>query len=179
MTKQEYRKIALKRLKSIPKRQRYLIDKKLNKALYELIKSRQIKSAMLYVPLGIEVNITPLINKLRREGVLVLVPFMEGESFRLVKYRLPLERKIYGIREPNISNQFRKKKIDIAIVPIVATDSSYKRVGFGKGMYDRFFAKDTDTVQEIIFTQRVLCQCTEDITDSYDIRADQIVACKI
>ena len=31
--------------------------------------------------------------------------------------------------------------IDIAIVPAVGVDGNLQRIGFGKGMYDRFFEK--------------------------------------
>ena len=35
---------------------------------------------------------------------------MEGESFRLVKYRLPLIKKKFGIMEPKDSKQYKNKK---------------------------------------------------------------------
>ncbi len=130
---------------------------------------------MLYIPLRMEVDVMPLIRKLRREGILVLVPFMEGESFRLVKYRLPLQTKKYGVKEPKFSKQYRRKMIEFAIVPIVGTDRTLRRVGFGKGMYDRFFARYKQDIKEIVFTQRVLCQSKALITDDYDVGADRVI----
>ena len=55
------------------------------------------QNILLYLPMGIEVNLYPLIATLRKEKKNIYVPFMEGESFRLVKYRLPLKIKKYGI----------------------------------------------------------------------------------
>lgn len=102
------------------------------------------------------------------------MPFMEGSSFRLVKYRLPLRKKRFGIKEPLDSRQYRIKQIDIAIVPIVGVDVTHRRVGFGKGFYDRFFEKNRKNIKQIIFVARELCYAKEVVTDHYDIEADMI-----
>ena len=175
MTKQHFRKKSLQRLKRLSWQRRYLADKQINSMLYHMIKSRGAKRVMLYIPLRMEVDVMPLIRKLRREGILVLVPFMEGESFRLVKYRLPLQTKKYGVKEPKFSKQYRRKTIEFAIVPIVGTDRTLRRVGFGKGMYDRFFARYRQDIKEIVFIQRVLCQSKVTITDDYDVGADGVI----
>ncbi len=175
MTKNEFRKKSLSKLRSLSWQKRFLIDKHINRRLYKMIKSVKADTVMLYVPMEIEVNVMPLIRRLRRDGITVMVPFMEGESFRLVKYRLPLKIKKYGVKEPNISKQFRKRKIDISIVPIVGTDTSFRRVGFGKGMYDRFFMSHRQWIDKTVFVQRVLCFSREIVTDEYDVGADSIV----
>ena len=100
---------------------------------------------------------------------------MEGESFRLVKYRLPLERKKFGIKEPKDSKQYRVKTLDMAIVPIVGLDITQRRVGFGKGMYDRFFEQENRYIKQTVFIARELCYSKEIITDKYDIQADIII----
>ncbi len=178
MKKQTFRKISLIRLRSLSWQQRYLGDKRVNRTLYGRIRAAAARSVMLYVPLELEVNTLPLIRRLRREGIAVWVPFMEGESFRLVKYRLPLERKKYGVKEPKFSKQYRKRMIELAIVPVVGTDRSLRRIGFGKGMYDRFFAKHKKEIGQIIFTQRVLCWSTELVTDDYDVGADEVITAR-
>ena len=175
MTKAQYRKISLEKLRRLSWQKRYIIDKKINRLLYHLIKKQGAKSVMLYVPLAIEADIRPLITRLRREGILVLVPFMEGESFRLVKYRLPLKSKKYGVKEPKISKQFRKKRINISVVPIVGTDISLRRIGFGKGMYDRFFMREKKWINKTVFVQRVFCFSKEIVTDDHDVGADRVI----
>lgn len=145
------------------------------KKLLQLTAQSDIEAVMLYLPLSGEVNIYPVIRKLRRERKKVYVPFMEGESFRLVQYRLPLETKKFGIKEPKYSNQYRKKKIDIAVVPIVGVDITGRRVGFGKGMYDRFFEKEGKTINKTVFVARQLCYSVTKITDDYDVHAELII----
>jgi 5-formyltetrahydrofolate cyclo-ligase len=176
MDKSKFRQFALGRLRSISRTKALLYDHMIRAGLQRYIEKKKPASVMIYVPLDTEVNTVPLINTLRRRGVRVYVPFMEGESFRLVQYRLPLKRKKYGVQEPNFSNKYRNRMIDIAIVPIVGTDRSWKRIGFGKGMYDRFFANHGCEVERIVFVQRVLLQSREVITDSWDVMADELCA---
>ena len=177
-SKRRFRRRALEKLKCRMGVRGYIQDKRVLDTLRKIVEHRRPGSVMLYLPMPMEVNVLPLIRWLRRRGVAVYVPFMEGESFRLVKYRLPLRKKRFGIHEPKFSKQYRRKKIDIAIVPIVGTDPSGRRVGFGKGMYDRFFAREMKNIKEIIFVQRHLCWSPEIVTDSYDVSGDMIVTGK-
>ena len=175
MKKSLFRKQCLDRLKYIRRGLHRQKDYQVNKNLYRLIERENAHTILLYIPLEIEVNIKPLIRRLRREGRLVLVPFMEGESFSLVKYRLPLEKKQFGIKEPKYSKQYRRRSIDLAIVPIVGTDPTYRRVGFGKGMYDRFFERERNNIKKTVFVSRRLCLSRRVVTSHYDISADMII----
>ena len=173
--KKEFRTHCLERLKEVSGSVTYSKDKRVLKKLYTLIVRQNAQSIMLYLPLATEVDLYPLIRRLRQEKRKLYVPFMEGKSFRLVKYRYPLEVKRFGIKEPKISKQYRKRNIDIAIVPIVGMDITRRRVGFGKGMYDRFFEKEIKNINKIVFVARELCYSKEKITNHYDIKADLVV----
>jgi len=173
--KKQFRMQSLKRLDKASGSGSYQKDKKVSLRLYRMIEKSNAQSVMLYLPLKTEVNISQLILRLRKEKRMLYVPFMEGTSFRLVKYRLPLNKKKFGIKEPNDSKQYRIKDIDIAIVPIVGVDVTFRRVGFGKGMYDRFFEKQNKYIKQTIFVARDLCYSKEVITDHYDVSADMIV----
>lgn len=153
----------------------YAKDKKVLTLLYAHIVQNQAKNVMLYLPLQTEVNLYPLIQRLRKEKITLYVPFMEGPSFRLVKYRLPLMKKQFGIKEPYDSKQYRVKQLDMAIVPIVGVDVTHRRVGFGKGMYDRFFEKHNKYIKQTVFVARELCYSKEVVTDHYDVKADMII----
>lgn len=175
MNKKFFRKQSLARLKQAQKRLHYQKDHFVMQKLYVLVCRENIRTILLYIPLGIEVDINPLIRLFRRGKRLLYVPFMEGESFSLVKYRLPLEKKQFGIREPKYSRQYRKRKIDLAIVPIIGTDPTLRRVGFGKGMYDRFFEREQKNIKKTVFVSRRLCLSSQVVTDHYDISADMII----
>ena len=173
--KKQFRCESLSRLERDSGFGSYQKDKKIVEVLYRTIMMSNAKSVMLYIPLKMEVNIYPLIERLRKEKKMLYVPFMEGTSFRLVKYRLPLKKKQFGIKEPNDSKQYRIKNIDIAIVPIVGVDVTHRRVGFGKGMYDRFYEKQNKYIKKTVFVARELCYSKEIITDDYDVKADMII----
>ena len=174
--KKVFREKSLNRLKRI--KRKYKIDRYVMSELYAYIKRNKAQSILLYLPLKMEVDIYPLITHLRKEKKQIYVPFMEGDSFRVVKYRLPLRKKQFGIKEPLHSRQYRKRNIDIAIVPILGVDSTLRRVGFGKGMYDRFFEKQNKYINKTVFVARELCYSKKIITNYYDIKANLIIAAK-
>jgi 5-formyltetrahydrofolate cyclo-ligase len=49
-----------------------------------------------------------------------------------------------------------------------------KRIGFGKGMYDRFFDR-LGYKPIMVFTQLILCKSEKILSDNYDIQADYII----
>ena len=173
--KNSFRKKCIDRLKRAQNIRKVKKDRSVLNQLYQLIYKAKAQNILLYLPMGMEVNLYPLIIQLRKEQKNIYVPFMEDKSFRLVRYRLPLRKKQFGIKEPNDSKQVRNKNIDIAIVPIVGVDVARKRVGFGKGMYDRFFEKEQLNIKKVVFVARELCYSTKVVTDHYDVKGDMII----
>ncbi len=175
MKKNEFRKICLKNLKKSSKNAKLLKDKKVLIKLKFILKTLNKKRILLYTPLKIEVNTMPLIHSLRGK-YLVFVPFMQGVSFKMVKFRLPLKKGHFNISQPSNSN-FKLAKIDIAIVPIIGVDGEYKRIGFGKGMYDRFFSS-LKYKPIIIFVQIEKCFTKTKLSDNYDISCNYLITPK-
>ena len=178
MDKNEAKNIFRKRALNSLKRKRinnYKKDKILINKLLKEIKNNKCKDIMLFIPLKTEPNIIPLIKLLRERGYNLFVPFIEGKSFKLVPYRLPIKTKKFKIKEPN--NSYKKvKKIDLSIVPLLGIDKSFKRVGFGKGMYDRFYERFNKNIYKTIFLQRDIYYIDRVVTNAYDISADSIIA---
>lgn len=171
--KGDFRKSCIKKIETISFCTRYYKNKIIVKKIEKFIKDSKAKNILMYIPLDIEVDVRTLINSLRRDRKNVYVPFVQADSFKIVKYRLPLHKKRFGIKEPN--NSFLKPNIiDVAVVPIVGVDALNKRIGYGKGMYDRFFYR-LNYKPTIIFTQLVLCKSNSILSDSYDIKADYII----
>jgi 5-formyltetrahydrofolate cyclo-ligase len=171
--KSDFRKSCINRLKYKSRFAKIKKDKIIVDKLIKTIYTLKPKSLLVYIPMELEVNIFPLIKRLRREKKIdIYVPYMEADSFKAVKYRLPLNRKKFGIKEP--INSFFNRKIDVAIVPVVGIDGVYKRIGFGAGMYDRFFHR-LNYKPTLIFTQIILCKTTEILSNDYDIQADYVI----
>jgi 5-formyltetrahydrofolate cyclo-ligase len=147
----------------------------IEKSLYNVLKD--YKKILLYIPLKNEVDIRGLIKRLRREKKEIFVPFMEDLSFKMVKYSLPLAKKKFSILEPQ-NKQKSLQKIDVALVPIIGIDKKFRRVGFGKGMYDRFFAK-LKYKPKVIFTQLRPCISKKVLTNDFDIKGDRFISFKL
>lgn len=171
--KSDFRRSCLKRLEFASRVTKRKKNKIVVDILTKLIDELEPKSILLYLPLETEVDVRPLIKSLRRrKRYSIYVPYMKGDSFVPVKYRLPLYKKRFGIKEPKFSNI--TEKIDLAIVPIVGIDDIYKRIGFGKGMYDRFFGR-INYRPTTIFTALTLCKSNMLLSSKHDIRADYII----
>ncbi|MEA3513659.1 MAG: 5-formyltetrahydrofolate cyclo-ligase [Campylobacterota bacterium] len=173
--KDNFRKLSLNKLKFYSNIAKIKKDKTISLKIYELIKIYKPKKILLYIPLDIEVDLRVLINKLRKQkNIEVYVPYMKDKSFVPVKYRLPLYKKRFGIKEPNFSRFRKTDKLDMVVVPIIGIDPTYRRIGFGAGMYDRFF----ETLKNkpiCVFTQLKLCKSDKIITSDYDIKPDYII----
>lgn len=165
-------RLECKEILSQTRRDKIRRDNEVLKKLSIRLRDVQNKTILIYLPTRDEVNISKLFRHLRRHNRL-LVPFMEGVSFKVVKFRLPLSKKKYSILEPPNSSAIFSS-IDIAIVPVVGVDGSLRRIGYGKGMYDRFFAS-LKCSPYVIFVQRATCFTNRPIGDSYDVQADEYI----
>ncbi len=172
LTKAEFRSHCLKRMKNMPRHNKRHKDALIAKKLMQIITITKARSVLFYWPLSFEVDLRKLVRASRKQ-MQVFLPFMVGESFKMVAFRLPLEQKAFHIFEPRASNK-TVTHIDIAIVPAVGVDSSARRIGFGKGMYDRFF-ENLPTSPIIIFVQPELCKTSKPVCDHYDVSADLLV----
>ena len=172
LTKTIFRQNCLEKLKNSPKHNHLYNNAKIESRLLKELQKLKKKRILLYTSLPFEADTKKLIKILRKKYE-IFVPFMEGKSFKMVPFRLPLKKKKFGIYEAG--NSLRKiKKIDIAVVPIVGVDGNLQRVGFGKGMYDRFFAK-LKKRPYIIFMQSEFCYTKKFICDDFDITCNLII----
>ncbi len=176
LTKTIFREKCLNKIKKTTKHNKLYLDSKLNQRLQRELRGIKNKKILFYYPLPFEANVLKTLVKMRHYCD-IYVPFMEGESFKMVPFRLPLTEKKFGIFEAG--NTLKNiEKIDIAIVPAVGVDGNLQRVGFGKGMYDRFFAK-LKKKPYTIFVQSELCYTKKFICDSYDVSCDLLLTPKV
>ncbi|VAY86785.1 5-formyltetrahydrofolate cyclo-ligase [hydrothermal vent metagenome] len=174
--KSNFRKECIKKLNKNSKISRIQKDKYVCTKIFELITLHKPSKILAYIPLLMEVNIMPLVNRLRKENICeVYTPYVIGKTFKAVKYRLPLNKNRFGIKEPK--NTRLNVDIDLAIVPVIGIDATNRRIGFGSGMYDRFFG-NLKKQPITIFIQRVLCKTNTIITSDYDIEANYIITGK-
>jgi len=176
LSKTIFRQNCIKKLSKKSIHDKFCRDSQVNNKLLKELKKFKNKKILFYIPMSKESNILKSINSLRKKCD-IFTPFMFDESFKMVPFRLPLKKKKFGIYEAG--NTLKNiKNIDIAVVPVVGVDGNLQRIGFGKGMYDRFFAK-LKKKPYIIFVQTEICYTKELICDDYDITCDLLITARL
>lgn len=103
------------------------------------------KSKMIgiYVSLPMEVNTIHLIQEALKTHC-VCVPKVEGTimNFYEINSLDDLKEGSFHVLEPITDAYISPQKIDLMIVPLLAYDQELYRVGYGKGFYDKYFARD-------------------------------------
>ena len=113
--------------------------------IVERLRERVSESRVVlaYWPLADEPDIRPLIDDLVAAGKTVLLPKVTGdETMELCRYasRADLTEGAFHIMEP-VGTPFTDfAQIDTALIPGVAFDAGCRRLGRGRGYYDRFLA---------------------------------------
>ncbi len=168
-----FRKRAIQKLKALTQRERRIYSYRINRYLEQLFIKLKPKSILFYMPLKFEPNVLPILKNLQKKKVEIFTPFIYGKTFKMVKFRLPLIKSSFGTFESGNSKR-EVQRVDIVIVPVIGIDANFKRVGFGKGMYDQFFP----TLKNrpiIIFVQNIGIVAKTVITEQHDIRANYYI----
>ena len=106
----------------------------------DLPEVQRARTIMLFSSFGSEVPTGPLIEGLRRRGVVVALPRIEGAVLVPVPYTPgdPTTITSFGAAEPAGGTPLDPSSIDVVGVPGVAFDRGGRRIGYGGGYYDRF-----------------------------------------
>ena len=150
------------------------------KLIYDLIKKRFSNRKTIvagYYPSNYEVDILNFIKLISDKRYKIALPVIEPKNnmtFRLWKYKEPLNVNNFGILEP----QKNKNKVlpDIILVPLVAFDSKRNRIGYGKGYYDRCLKKIKNIKRNMISIGIAYSfqQCKNIPVNKYDHKLDYI-----
>lgn len=98
-------------------------------------------SISFFAGIGAEVDVTPLVTPLLEMGATVYFPRVEGARIAFRRASLEeLRPGTWGIPEPPPSAP-EATSIDFMVVPGVAFDRACRRLGNGKGYYDRAIAE--------------------------------------
>ncbi|MDQ1339349.1 MAG: 5-formyltetrahydrofolate cyclo-ligase, partial [Campylobacterota bacterium] len=115
MNKEECRKKCLENFKKSATNGKLKRDKMVEDRLFKLLKKRNSKNILIYLPLYFEANLMPLIKRMRK-SCNFYIPFMQDVSFKMVPYRLPIKNYKFNIKQSGDSN-FKIFKVDTVIVP--------------------------------------------------------------
>lgn len=110
---------------------------------FNLLKNKGIKKKIIggYYPYNYELDIIDLLKVLEKKKYLVSLPRIDKNNkmnFFQWSFNDPLSVNKHGIPEP-----ISKKKVypDILLIPLVAFDNNFNRIGYGGGYYDRYISK--------------------------------------
>ena len=97
------------------------------------------RNVFVYLSFSSEAPTDKLIDLLKEKGFAVYCPRIEGEEMVASFYGEDFTLSHMGIREP-VGEAF-KAAPDYIVAPLLAADEKGNRLGYGKGYYDRYFAK--------------------------------------
>lgn len=146
--KSALRNALLTQRRSLSLEQRKQSSEIITESILSLPEVRSAKTILLYRPMGSEVDIRSLFLSLEQMGKKILVPSAKkrGElTCTLVTPDTVYNKCSLGYPVPKNTIPY-VGKIDTALVPCVGWDRYGNRLGRGGGWYDRFLAKNRDTL---------------------------------
>ena len=142
----------------------------------------QAQSVAIYLATSSEVETQFLIEECWRRRKLVAVPCCFGKELRLFRLEsmLDLAPRTMGILEPrkelhSLEHRWLAvSQIDLFLVPGIAFDRRGRRLGYGKGYYDRLLVRARQNSAKVGLAFE--CQLTDEIpVNSQDIAMDIVV----
>ncbi|GAB1416407.1 5-formyltetrahydrofolate cyclo-ligase [Paludibacter sp.] len=133
---------------------------------------KQAKSVLMYWSLNDELPTHDFIKKWNRTKT-ILLPVVKGNHMTIRPFisEDKLLKSDFNILEPK-SGQDYLKTVDLAIIPGVAFDRKKKRLGRGKGYYDRYLNKKRIPKWGICFDFQLYDKIP---TKNYDIKMDKVI----
>lgn len=151
--KKQLRKIKSRERVQLEKGYKLEYDKWICDKIWEIVISKKVKVMHCYLPMGTEIDITPLIEKMLENRLTVVTPktLPQRQLQNLVLHAMDrVEKGVFGTTHPANSDEFTGS-YDLVIIPGLAYDSSKYRLGYGGGYYDTFLAQNPNVYKLGIF----------------------------
>ena len=137
--------------KALDAPQRAAANAALCRRVLELDAYRAAHTLLLYAAFGGEADLAAVAAEAVRQGKTVAYPVC-GEGFTLITAVPGADGWAagqYGIRTPVLERSalLQPEQLDLVLVPCTAFDADCRRVGMGKGYYDRYLPRCTNVAK--------------------------------
>lgn len=138
---------------------------------------QRAETLLAYAAFGGEADLSALMAEAERQGKRVAFPVCGPDCTLTAVVPGPKgwETGAYGIRTPVLEGavQLAPEELDLVLVPCTAFDEACRRVGMGKGYYDRYLLRCENAVKLGVAweVQRVKAAAVE----PHDLRLDGVV----
>lgn len=138
MPKKIMRSSTLARRKGLSPAEVTALSRQIQERFLALPEFHQARTVALYSPIHNEVETDLVVREALSAGKRVFFPATVGEtlSFREIQSLAELEPGKYGILEPP-GDSHDPAAFDLIVVPGICFDSAGRRIGYGKGYYDK------------------------------------------
>ena len=166
------------RLKQITATRREADSTKIRELLSQQRAWKEANCILLFAPMADEPDIWPMLAKGILENKTMGLPRFDEEKREYITSRIQnpeteLTAGKFGIREP-IGNcePLLLNRLDLILVPGVAFDVQGRRLGRGKGIYDRLLAAASGTSCGVAFDEQIVREIP---IAAHDVRVNRIL----
>jgi 5-formyltetrahydrofolate cyclo-ligase len=159
ITKQSLRQTLRERVRSIPLDRRSTLSQQASENVVTHSIYHFHKSVLLYMPLQDEVDVSSLRNAFLQQGRRIALPRFLPDQSKYAAFFIgdkPLQPGAFGILEPSPELPVPLNQLDLIIVPGLGFDSRGRRLGRGKGFYDRILAEASGVKCGICFDEQIV-----------------------
>ena len=149
--------------------------------ILNILKKKKVTGKIIggYYPYNYEIDILQILEKFEKKKFIITLPKVRKNSqMNFFQWSItdPLIINKYGIPEP-ISKII--KYPDVLLVPDVAFDKNFNRIGYGGGFYDRYIKKIRKRKKVLTIGFAYPFQKVKNVpTNNYDIKLDFIITNK-
>jgi len=180
-TKESLRELVIARLRQMPAERRATASAQACSLLEKQAVWKQARTVLLYAPMPSELDIWRLAETALADGKEVALPRFDLKTKRYgaaqIKHPFQdIKAGRFDIREPaEHCAAVDLGKLDLVLVPGLAFDLSGRRLGRGKGFYDRLLAEVHCKTCGVAFEEQVVAEVP---IEPHDVRVNLVLTSK-
>ena len=164
-------------VRALSSEERLSLSERLCERLRDITAWKRATTVLLFAPLADEPDITPVLHEALSTGRKVALPRFNTDAevyeAACVANRSELQPGRFGALEPIAGcPSIYLKQLDFILVPGIAFDLVGRRLGRGKGFYDRLLAEVPGHKCGVAFDVQIVADLPE---EPHDVRVDSIL----